>query len=268
MPDDGEGPRFSVLDRIDQIGSQELGRRYGYPVGLRSCWVRGNMIASVDGGATSGGRSGGLGGDGDRALFPVLRELADVIVVGASTVRVENYSGVQFNAEQRQERRRRGQADVAPIAVVTRSGCLDRDANLFHRTEVAPLILTCADAIASTTASLGALAEVLDASGAEPDCVDLRVALDLLADRGLLRVLTEGGPAVLGMFVEENLLDEICLTVAPALVGGASSRIVTGPGEVHTAMQLTQGLTDDEGYLYLRYLRRDPPRSRAAPRRG
>lgn len=263
MADDGDGPEFTVLGRIEQIGSQQLSRRYAYPPGLRACWVRGNMIASVDGGATRGGKSGGLGGDGDRSLFSVLRGLADVIIVGASTVRVENYSGVQFSAAQREERRRRGQAAVAPIAVLTRSGCLEPDAKLFHRTDVAPLILTCTDVLESTAASLGALAEVLDASGTEPDCVDLRVALDLLAQRGLLRVLTEGGPAVLGMFVEQNLLDEMCLTVAPTLVGGGSARIVSGSGEVHTAMQFSQGLADREGYLYLRYLRRDPPRAEA-----
>lgn len=263
MPDDGDGTKFTVLGRDDRIGLHGLSQRYAYPDHLRSCWVRGNMITSIDGGATSDGKSGALGGDGDRALFLALRGLADVIVVGASTARVENYSGVQFSAAQRQERRRRGQAEVPPIAVLTRSGRLERDAKLFHRTEVAPLVLTSTDAAMSTRANLGALAEVLDASGTETDSVDLRVALGLLARKGLLRVLTEGGPGVLGMFIEQDVLDEMCLTVAPQLVGGRSARIVTGPGEVRTAMQLSHGLTDHDGYLYLRYVRRGQPRSGA-----
>ena len=255
-----------MLGRTDRISTHELNRCYAYPDGLRSCWVRGNMIASIDGGATSDGKSGDLGGDGDRALFLALRELADVIVVGASTARVESYSGVQFSAAQRQERRRRGQSEVPPIAVLTRSGHLERDAKLLTRTEVPPLILTSADAIRDTRVRLGEQADVLDASGEQSDSVDLRVALDLLAARGLLRVLTEGGPGVLGMFIEQNVLDEMCLTLAPALVGGKAARIVTGPGEIHTAMQLSHGLTDDDGYLYLRYVR-DPRRgaARAGP---
>ncbi len=268
MSAEGDGPQFTMLGRANQVGPDMLLQCYAYPAAHadrpRRCWVRGNMIASIDGGATSEGTSGDLGGDGDRALFAALRELADVIVVGASTARTENYSGVQFSAAQRQARQSRGQAEVLPIAVLTRSGRLERDAKLFHRTEVAPLVLTCADAVRDTRAHLGALAEVLDASGAHTDSVDLRIALDLLANKGLLRVLTEGGPGVLGMFTEQNVLDEMCLTVAPALVGGKAERIVSGPAEVHTAMQLSQVLSDDDGYLYLRYGRRDPACSGAA----
>ena len=265
MSADGDATQFTVFGRIDERGDGALTRRYAYPDDLRSPWVRGNMIASVDGGATSGGKSGDLGGDGDRAVFAVQREVADVIVVGASTARVEGYSGVQVNAAQREERRRRGQAEVPPIAVLTRSGRLERAAPLFHRTEVAPLILTSADAVADTRRRLGTVAEVLDASGSQSDSVDLHTALDLLAGRGLLRVLTEGGPGVLGMFIEQDVLDELCLTVAPVLVGGKSDRIVTGPAELHSAMQLRHALTDDDGYLYLRYTRRDPARASEAP---
>lgn len=253
-----------MLGRTDRFGPGALAQSYAYPDDLKSCWVRANMIASVDGGATSAGKSGDLGGDGDKAVFTALREAADVIVVGASTVRVEDYSGVQFDADQRGARRQRGQAEVPPIAVLTRSGRLDRDAKLFHRTEITPLILTSADAAEDTRSRLDGVAEVLDASGADPDSVDMSTALDLLAGRGLLRVLTEGGPGILGMFTEQDVLDELCLTVAPMLVGGEAGRIVTGAGEVQTAMRLRHALTDDDGYLYLRYDRREPPRFDAA----
>ncbi len=258
MSAEGDGAQFATLDRIGRIDANGLSQYYAYPDNLRSCWVRGNMIASIDGGATSDGKSGDLGGNGDRALFGALRELADVIVVGASTARIENYSGVQLSAAQRRKRQLRGQADLPPIAVVTRSGHVERDAKLLTRTEVKPLILTSADAVGDTRARLGGLAEVIDATGAHADSVDLRVALNLLSNRGLRRVLTEGGPGVLGMFIEENALDEMCLTVAPVLAGGKPARIVTGPAEVRTAMQLGHALTDDDGYLYLRYRRRDP----------
>ncbi|MDZ4233904.1 MAG: dihydrofolate reductase family protein, partial [Dietzia sp.] len=133
MSADGEGMQFTMLGRIDEFDSGGLARCYAYPDDLQECWVRANMIASVDGGATSAGKSGDLGGDGDHAVFGALREAADVIVVGASTARVEDYSGVRFSTAQRRTRQQRGQADVPPIAVLTRSGRLERDAKLFHR---------------------------------------------------------------------------------------------------------------------------------------
>ena len=62
---------------------------------------------------------------GDRAVFSQMRQAADVILVGAATVRIENYSGAQLPVAARQARQRRGQAEVPPIAIVTRSGFLD-----------------------------------------------------------------------------------------------------------------------------------------------
>ena len=150
-----------------------------------------------------------------------MRQLADVILVGAGTVRAENYSGAQFSPAQRQARQRRGQAEVPPIAVLTNRGALDHDAKLFTRTEVPPLILTSTDAVADATGRLGSVAEVIDASGPHPDRVDAATVLKLLADRSLFRVLVEGGPRILGMLIEHDLLDELCMTIAPLLVGGA-----------------------------------------------
>ena len=92
---------------------------YSYPAELDRPWVRANMISSLDGGATDDGRAGGLAGPGDRALFGYMRQQADVILVGAATVRIENYSGAQMSAPQRQARQLRGQAEVPPIAVIT-----------------------------------------------------------------------------------------------------------------------------------------------------
>jgi riboflavin biosynthesis pyrimidine reductase len=261
MPDDGAGIQLTVLEAtgspIDSADDVRLIGFYTYPDGLRSCWVRGNMIASLDGGATADGKSGGLAGRGDRAVFSQMRYAADVILVGASTVRVENYSGAQVPVAARQARQRRGQAEVPPIAVVTRSGDLDPSALLFTRTEVPPLILTSARTVEDTRRRLGAVAEVIDASGADPNSADDSVILRVLAERGLFRVLAEGGPLILGSLIENGLMDELCLTIAPILVGGASKRIVTGLGHALTKMRRAHLLADDDGYLYTRYVRAD-----------
>lgn len=255
MSDDTAGTDLTVLGNVEKIADGQLADYYAYPDDLQRCWVRGNMISSLDGGATEDGKSGGLGSPGDRAVFNLMRHTADVILMGAATVRIENYSGVQLSPAQRQERQRRGQAEVPPIAVITASAELDHDAKFFTRTETPPLILTATKTVADARHRLGAVAEVLDASGADPTRVDPGVALRILAERKLFRVLTEGGPSLLSLLIENDLLDELCLTVAPILVGGVARRIATGPGQAHTRMRPAHLLTDDEGYLYTRYVR-------------
>jgi riboflavin biosynthesis pyrimidine reductase len=252
MADTAEGVQFTVLGPTDAINDSRVSDFYAYPEGLHTCWVRGNMIASLDGCATADGKAGGLAGAGDRSMFGLMRYAADVILVGAATVRIENYSGAQVPLAARNARQRRGQAEGPPIAVVTRSGDLDPDALFFTRTEVPPLILTCADSVDDTRQRLGAVCEVLNASGPRPDAVDGATALRLLAERGLFRVLTEGGPLLLSQLIEDDLLDELCLTVAPLLVGGSGRRIAAGPGAVHRRMQPAHLLSDDDGYLYTR----------------
>lgn len=255
MADTAAGVQFTVLGPTDAVDDGRLSDFYAYPDGLQRCWVRGNMIASLDGGATADGKAGGLAGPGDRTMFGLMRHAADVILVGAATVRVENYSGAQVSLAQRHARQARGQAEVPPIAVVTRSGNLDPDALFFTRTEVKPLILTCADSVDDTQLRLGAVAEVLNASGPQSDSVDGATMLKILAERRLFRVLTEGGPLVLSQLIADDLLDELCLTVAPILVGGSGRRIASGTGEVHNRMRPAHLLSDDQGYLYTRYIR-------------
>lgn len=240
---------------FDTDDDARLAALYAYPAGLSRPHVRANMIASIDGGATDDGSSGGLAGPGDRAVFTRMRQEADVILVGASTVRIENYSGAQMSLAQRQERQARGQAEVPPIAVITHRADFEHDAKLFTRTEVPPLILTSRDAVDDTRARFGALADVADASGPQGDRVDPAAVLDVLDARGLRRVLTEGGPSLLSMFIERDLLDELCVTIAPILVGGSARRIASGGGEAHTRMRRSHILSDAEGYLYMRYVK-------------
>ena len=255
MTDDDAAARFTRLDPRTSVDAAELPRLYAYPPDLSTCWVRANMIASADGGATVEGRAGGLAGPGDRVLFKVLRELADVVLVGAGTVRTENYSGAQLSVASRQARQARGQSEVPPIAVVTATGALEPTSRLFLRTETPPLIFTTTASFIATRERLHGIAEVLDGSTADPIVVDPAAVLAELARRGLYRVLCEGGPTLLGDIVEQGLLDELALTVAPLLVAGGAPRVVSGLGPSATELRTEQILSDEEGYLYLRYTR-------------
>jgi riboflavin biosynthesis pyrimidine reductase len=108
-------------DAIDLVGAYgRLGRvEPGRP------GVRLKMIATVDGAAALHGRSGALGGPADKALFALLRSLADVILVGAGTVRAEGYGPVRLDEGARSRRSRWGLPAVPPIAVITRTCRLD-----------------------------------------------------------------------------------------------------------------------------------------------
>lgn len=247
---------LKLLGSERALGQDDLPQLYAYPDNSDNAWVRANFIASLDGAATVEGLSGALAGPGDRAVFVVLRELADVVVAGAGTVRAEGYSGAQLSVARRQHRQARNQAEIPPIAIVTKSGHLDRDLAVFTRTEVPPLVLTCTAAADETRSRLADLAgEVIDCSGDDPSEVDMAVAVTKLQARGLRRILTEGGPMLLGAFIDGGLLDELCLTIAPLVVGGTARRIAVGTGLLQTRMRCGHVLADDAGYLYTRYIK-------------
>lgn len=258
MADSGAGapaePPLRLLGSLREIDEGELPALYAYPEPNRP-WVRANIITSLDGGATAGGKSGPMAGPGDRFVFNLLRELADVILVGAGTVRIESYSGAQLSPAQRQRRHAQGQSEVPQLAIVTKAGRLDRDMAVFTRTEVPPLVLTCTKAAEETRSLLDGDADVVDCSGSDPDRVDEAAVVTALGDRGMRRILTEGGPMLLGSFVQHDLLDELCLTIAPYVVGGLARRVATGAGQLLTALRCAHILTDDAGYLYTRYVK-------------
>jgi riboflavin biosynthesis pyrimidine reductase len=216
-------------------------------------WVVVTMVTSLDGATAVDGVSGPLGGAADQAVFSALRAVADVVVAGAGTVRAEGYGPPRTPAARRSERLARGQTEAPRIAVVTRSLDLDWSAPLFTDAHpgAGPLVLTCTDADATGRARAGEVAEVIAAGAAE---VDLAAALRELRARGSTVVLAEGGPRLNGALLAADLVDEWCLTVAPALVGGGSSRAVVGPEQVRH-LRLDRVLEGD-GALLLRYLRR------------
>ena len=249
---------MTLLGSLREVGDSELPELYSYPDAGGRSWLRANFITSLDGAASVDGTTGALAGPGDRAVYDLLRTLADVIVVGAGTVRAESYGGARLSARDRQQRQARSQSEVPQIAIVTSSGRLDNDMPVFTHTEVAPLVLTCSAAVDATRSRLSGLAGVVDCSGDDAERVDPSALLAALAARGLNRVLTEGGPTLLSTFVDADLLDELCLTITPGMVGGTGPRITSGPGHAFTGMRCAHVLTDASGYLYTRYIRNRP----------
>ena len=201
--------------------------------------VRANFVVSTDGATTVAGVSAGLSGPADRELFHVLRSLADVILVGATTARRENYGGA----------RGYGGRTPPPVAVVSRSLDLDPEARLFTETAVRPWVLTVASAPPDRRTALSRVAHVVDAG---EHSVDIATALDLLSAEGLDRVLCEGGPYLFGDVVAAGALDDLCLSVAPLLAGGAGDRLLAGVPIVPPVPLRIEHVLEDEGTLFLR----------------
>jgi riboflavin-specific deaminase-like protein len=212
-------------------------------------FVRVNMISSVDGAITVGGRSGVLGGPGDRRLFHVLRSLADVILVGAGTVRAEGYGPAHIDDDAASGRAARGQAPVPPIAVVTRSCHLDWSSPFFTDAEARPIVVTTDDADEHARRRAAAAADVIAAGTGD---VDLARALAALGARGARSVLVEGGPQLNAQLAEAGLVDELCLTISPRLVGGDGPRLLAGRPPAEPIALRTMHLLEDDGFYFLR----------------
>ncbi len=224
-----------------------LAAHYAYP---EAGAVRANMVASVDGAISLDGRSQPISGDSDWFLFGLQRALADVIVVGAGTARAEGYGPGRARPEFAQLRERAGQPPAPTLALVTASGKLDPTADYFGGSSRA-IVITCAAAPAEHVDPLRAVADVL-VSG--DDSVDLRGAVAALRELGLRRVLTEGGPSLLGALTAVDLIDEVVATISPSLIGGDGRRMVVGaPGAVRS-LELV-GLLEDDGALFTHYRR-------------
>ncbi|TQJ90666.1 pyrimidine reductase family protein [Streptomyces sp. SLBN-31] len=236
----------------------ELAAAYAYPEpaagGGRVPWLRANMVSTLDGAAQHDGKSQPISNATDMRIFGTLRALADVVVVGAETVRQEGYRPARARAEFAAARTAAGQAPAPAIAVVSASLDLDFSLPLFASPLVPTLVLTGAAAAPErvSAAEKGGARVVIagDGMGVEPDR-----AVRALAELGHTRLLTEGGPRLLGQLVAGGVLDELCVTVSPMLTAGDAQRIAGGPSVPVPQRFALVSLLEEEGFLYGRYQR-------------
>ncbi|SED92808.1 Pyrimidine reductase, riboflavin biosynthesis [Streptomyces sp. 2231.1] len=235
----------------------ELAAAYAYPTpepGAPRPWLRANMVSSLDGAAQHEGHSQPISSAADMRIFGTLRALADVVVVGAETVRQEGYRPARARAEFAGARTAAGQGPAPAIAVVTASLELDFSLPLFTSPLVPTLVLTGAAAAPERVAAAeraGARVVVAgEGMGVEP-----ARAVRALAELGHTRLLTEGGPRLLGQLIAAEVLDELCLTVSPTLTAGDAQRIAGGPSVAVPRRFGLLSLLEEDGFLFGRYRR-------------
>lgn len=232
------------------LDPEEVLRRYGVPD--RDRWhLRANMIASLDGAATAGGLTGALNNADDKLVLDTLRMLTDVLLVGAGTIRAEGYGPMRLAAGDAAWRERHGLPPHPALALVSGRLDLDPGARVLADAPVRPLVLTHAAAPADRRERL---AEVADVVTCGRERVEPGLVREALESRGHRQVLSEGGPRLLGTLLEGDLVDELCLTLSPVLVGGRAPRITTGSQELLHGMRRAHVLAAGD-MLMLRYLR-------------
>lgn len=211
---------------------------YAGPLGRRDDrpWVGLSMVASIDGSIVVGGTSAGLSSPTDLAVLWRLRELADVLIVGAGTLRDEGYGPPRKDGQR--------------IGVVTGSGRVDLTSELF--TSGAGFLVTTENAEFDT-------GDVeVDVVRAGHDSVDFALAIERISE--LVPVCSviqaEGGARLNGALLDADLLDEIDVTTSPGAVGGDGPRLTSGAGEHARRFELAQLALDERSFLYARWLRR------------
>nr|WP_090341153.1 dihydrofolate reductase family protein [Mycolicibacterium malmesburyense]CRL70910.1 deaminase-reductase domain-containing protein [Mycolicibacterium malmesburyense] len=241
----------STLHEAETLTDDALRDLLAYPETLTGPRLRANFIASIDGAVTLDGAGRKLGTPTDRRVFKRLREVADVIVVGATTAASKPYADLRLDTDAHTWRLAHGLPPALRLVVVSSRGVIPP--HLLAAT-VPPIVLVSASATSSARRTLDASgAVVCEMAEGQIGAAAIRQALDGL---GLHRVLVEGGPTLFSHLIAGDEIDELCLTTSPMMVAGPARRIAATPEHVAFRMRRTDILLGDDGTVIVRWIRR------------
>ncbi|MFZ0385833.1 MAG: dihydrofolate reductase family protein [Solirubrobacteraceae bacterium] len=208
-----------------------------------------NFVSSADGKATSAGRTAPLADAADRAVFHLLRTQVDALLAGTRTMRIERY-GLPVRDPRLSKIRVAERRAPQPLAVViSRSGDVPFGIPLFADAAAHVILYVPASTAVPTCAARITRHQI------PADDADLTTVMrSLRRDHDVRSVLCEGGPALFNSLLAQGLVDELFLTLSPALVGGAERGITVGSAAAIQPMRLAWALASS-GSLFLRYTR-------------
>ena len=209
------------------------------------------MVSTADGAAAGGDdRSGTINTPADHVVFELLRALSDAVLVGAGTARAEGYRPLRSAREHAAVRAEHGLPGPLALVLVSRTGNVPT--SLRQQSDDAPVhvVLPESGPVDRLRVALGR--EAVHVCGHAD--VDLPEAIASLHGVGLTRMLTEGGPSLLGALLRAGLVDELDLTVTPLVCSGPAPRIVTGAPLDQPARLKLHTLLEGENSLLARWL--------------
>ena len=228
----------------------DLASLYPWPEGP---WLRSMMVMTLDG-ATVGadGLSGSISGPADKRVFMEARRLADVVLVGAGTIRAERYKPMLAKPEWQEARASLGLAPAPQIVVVSGRLDLPWDEPMFSDSAMPVVVATTTKIDVELLARARQHAEIVQVGD---ESVDLRSLVRLLHERGQQRINCEGGEALLDALVREELVDEMDVTISPVFAGSghlrdAEREILPPYPRYSLAHQF-----EDDGFIFCRFLR-------------
>jgi len=183
------------------------------PYTLLSCSV------SIDGYIAGAASRLLLSNDADFDRVDAVRASCDAILVGAKTVRIDNPRLLVRSQARREERAARGLAASPTKVTVTGGAELDARADFFAADDAAKIVYCPSPLVADARKRLGSVATVVDGG----ESVKMRALSADLAERGVERLMVEGGGTVHTQFLTEDIVDELQLTVAPVFVGDSQA---------------------------------------------
>ena len=214
MPTEASGARLAGV-------SEAVDDDYPWPSGP---WVRALFVMALDGAAAGpDGRSGSISGPADRRVLGAVRRWSDAVVVGAATMRAERYNPMKVSEAVAAERLAAGQQAAPRLVIVSASLDLPWSDPAYSESMLSPLIVTVASAPAEARARVPSTCEVLVAPGERVDPVWLR---EQLVDRGMERIVCEGGRALLADFARAGAVDEWALTVSGLMPAGSFAPVL------------------------------------------
>ncbi|MEA2467173.1 MAG: hypothetical protein QOJ57_1299 [Thermoleophilaceae bacterium] len=208
-----------------------------------------NMVSTLDGRIAIGGRSGPIGDEADRELFHCLRTQADAVMVGAGTVRAERYGRIVRRPELRERRVAEGFSPDPLAVIVSARLWLPPDLPVLQDPDSTVVVLTASDAELPPTP-----ARVHYLRGPAGMDLELRPLIERLrSEHGVRSILCEGGPSLNESLVQEGLVDELFLSLAPKLAGGPPLTILTGDPLPEPITAELVWLLEHDGHLFGRY---------------
>ncbi|MFL6100555.1 MAG: dihydrofolate reductase family protein [Actinomycetales bacterium] len=241
--------RVVVGEHLGPVAPGELVELYPWPE--RGRWLRAMMVATLDGSPVGpDGRSRSISSPADREVLATTRRLADVVLIGAGTFRVERYRPMRARPEDESARAAAGLAAAPRLAIVSASLDLPWEEPAFAESTFRPIVVTTETAHGDRLTVAQQVADVIALPGV---FVDPGAMLTALAERGLERVVCEGGPRLLGGIARAGLVDEADITLSPLFTGGGqlpTGTVLPAP----SPFALAQVLVDDDGFLLTRYV--------------
>jgi 2,5-diamino-6-(ribosylamino)-4(3H)-pyrimidinone 5'-phosphate reductase len=245
-------PAGEAADASQIVDGFELGKR-AQTLTARPYLIL-NMVSTLDGRASIGGRSGPIGNRADRELFHALRASVDAVMAGAGTVRVERYGRIIPNATTRERRVERGLTEEPLACIVSARLSLPDDLPLLNEPAARVAIVT-----PSAASLTGTSAQIEYVRAGSDGRLDLQLAMRELRERfGVRTLLCEGGPHLNAELLQAGLVDELFLSLAPKLTGGEdvtgeALRIIAGATFEQPLELELLGALENESDLFLRY---------------